>query len=111
PAVPPAVAMESGLAPSVRPGTAADLSVLQTRRNVLVLALELHAGGERHSLQQRGEVLLQILLGVGLESGRAEMGLQHLTRGRRDRHRHVTFAAEREAEVEILAKQLGRERR
>src|SRR6185312_13296000 len=57
-------------------------SVLQSRRNVLVLALELHAGRQCHRLQQRGEVFLQILLGVGLERRRAEMALQHLARGR-----------------------------
>src|SRR5262249_25239740 len=32
-------------------------SVLQAGRHVLVLALELHAGGERHGLHQRGEIL------------------------------------------------------
>src|SRR5262249_1740269 len=38
------------------------------------------------------------------------MALQHLARRRRHRHGHVPFAAEREAEVEVLAQKFGRER-
>src|SRR5262245_52662804 len=52
-----------------------DESVLQSRRHVLVLALELHAGGERHGFHQRGKILLQVFLRVGLERGRSEVGL------------------------------------
>src|SRR5262249_6435893 len=40
-------------------------SALQPRRHVLVLALKLHAGRERHRLHQRRKVLLQILIGIG----------------------------------------------
>ncbi len=39
------------------------------------------------------------------------MALQHLARRRRHRHGHVPFAAECQAEVEVLAQKLGRKRR
>ena len=46
-----------------------------------------------------------------LQSGGAEMALQHFAGRRRHRHRHVHFAGEFEAEIEVLAQQLRRERR
>src|SRR3984957_12893760 len=93
--------------PDLRPtgDCAGWLSVLQPGRHVSVLALELHAGGERHRLHQRGEILLQVLAGILLQLRDAEMRLQHLARRRRHRHRHVLLAAELEAEIEILAQQ------
>src|SRR5437660_6240415 len=38
------------------------VGLLQSRRDVLVLARELHAGEQRHGLGERGEILLQIFV-------------------------------------------------
>src|ERR1700730_799635 len=84
---------------------------LQSGRDVLVLALERHAGHEPHGLHQGREVFLQIFIGIGLERRGAEMRLQHFARRGRHRHRHVVFAPKLEAKVEILAQQLRRKRR
>src|SRR5580700_6471802 len=59
---------------------AREVSALQPRRHVFILALELHAGGERHGFGQRREILLQIFLWVLLQHGGAEMALQHFAR-------------------------------
>ncbi len=48
---------------------------LQPGRNVLVLALELHAGRQRHGLHHGGEVLLQVLVRILLQHRGAEMRL------------------------------------
>ena len=80
-------------------------------RHVLVLAFELHAGGERHGFGERGKILLQIFLRILLQHRGAEMALQHFARSRRHRQRHINLAAKLKTEIEVLAQQLGRERR
>src|SRR5262245_48155782 len=82
----------------------------EPRRNVLIFAFELHAGGERHRLSKRCEILLQILLRIFLQHCCAKVRLQHFTRSGRHRHRYVHLTAEFESEVEILAQQFRRER-
>src|SRR5215475_8057396 len=81
-------------------------STLQPGRYVLVLALELHAGGKRHGLGQGGKVLLQVFVRVLLQGGGAEVALDHLARGGGDRHDHVVLAPELQPKVEVLAQQL-----
>src|SRR5688572_32360167 len=66
---------------------------------LLVLGLELDAGGLRLRQDQRGEILLGHALPDHL--------LQQIPRERGERHRHLEFAPGVEAEVEILAQQLG----
>src|SRR4026207_349627 len=61
---------------------------------LLVLRLELEAGGLRLREQQGGEVLLGHPLPDHL--------LQEIARGRSERHRHLEFAPRVEAEVEVL---------
>src|SRR6187455_165909 len=68
---------------------------------LLVLRLELQARGFGLREQQRGEVLLGHPLPDHL--------LQQIARERSKRHRHLEFAPGVEAEVEVLAQQLGRE--
>src|SRR6185436_17865527 len=68
---------------------------------LLVLRLELEAGSVRLREQQGGEVLLGHPLPDHL--------LQEIARERSERYRHLEFAPRVEAEVEVLAQQLGRE--
>src|SRR5688572_6750892 len=68
---------------------------------LLVFGLELDAGSLRLRQDQRGEILLGHALPDHL--------LQQIPRERGKRHRHLEFAPGVEAEVEILAQQLGRE--
>src|SRR5215813_11932412 len=86
-------AVRRGSMDMTMPSTAPMASSLQPRRHVLVLALKLHAGRERHRLHQCRKVLLQIFVRIAFERGGAEMALQHLARRRRHRHGHVPFAA------------------
>ena len=84
---------------------------LEPRRIGRLLAHELEAGRQRHGLDDRGEVLLEIRLGVVLQGRGPEVRLQRLARGRRHRHRHLELAPGGKAEVEVLAQKLGREGR
>src|SRR3954469_4871033 len=65
------------------------LRLLQSGRHLLVLALELQSGADRHRFEQRRKIGGQILLGIGLELRGSEMLLQYFARRRRDRHRHA----------------------
>src|SRR6185436_14741170 len=65
---------------------------------LLVLGLELDAGGFRLRKQQRGEILLGHALPDHL--------LQQIARERSERHRHLEFAPRVETEVEVLAQEL-----
>src|SRR5687767_15059956 len=69
---------------------------------LLVLGLELDAGGLRLHEEQRGEVLLGHALSDHL--------LQQIAGERRGRHRHLELAPGIEPEVEVLAQKLRRER-
>src|SRR5437764_10118131 len=86
-------------------------SALQSGRDILALALKLHAGRERHGFHERREILLQIGIGIGFERRRPEMSLQYLARRRRHRHGDIPLATERQAEIDVLAQELGREGR
>src|SRR4029078_283297 len=57
--------------------------VLQPSRYVFFCRRELHAGGKRHGLHQRREILVEISLRIGLQGRVAEMSLQNLARSRR----------------------------
>src|SRR5688500_828518 len=69
--------------------------------DLLVLGLELDAGGLRLRKDQRGEILLGHALPDHL--------LQQIARQRAERHRHLELAARVEAKVEVLAQELRRE--
>src|SRR3569833_288745 len=76
-----------------------------------VLGLQGHAGVTRDGLEKRGEILCQVTGRIGLQMGRADMALQCLARGHRDRHSDAKLARRLQAEVEILAQQRRREGR
>src|SRR6266567_1319991 len=97
----PAARPTSATAAGSRATSDADarLRLLQSRRHLLVLALELQSGTDRHRLKQRCKIGGQILLGIGLELRCSEMLLQHFARGSRDRHRHAHLGAEAETQV------------
>src|SRR5687768_1267746 len=91
----------------LQPDTAArpTLPLRKSRREairyLLVLRLELDAGGLRLREDQRGEILLGHALPDHL--------LQQIARQRGERHRHLELAARVEAQVEVLAQELRRE--
>src|SRR5882757_1440715 len=95
-------------APPAAPTTSTDF---ETCLQILVLTDELEAGLQGDGLKQRSEVLGKVGLRIGSQTGRAEVGLNRLSRGCRDRKSHAQFATKLQAEVDILAQERGREGR
>src|ERR1700741_634950 len=92
--------------PAHPPSAEAPATARKSRReaipSLLVRGLELDGGGLRLREEQRGKVLLGHALSDHL--------LQQIPRERGERHRHLEFAPGVEAEIEVLAQQLRRER-
>src|SRR5258708_11905233 len=74
------------------PPAATPSTDFETCLQILALADEFEAGLQGDGLKQRSEVLGKVGLRIGSQTGRAEVGLNRLSRGCRDWKSHAQFA-------------------